>query len=99
MDACEIVEIDGEFFKNIKLLISLDSKSADDLAIIYCNKICNRFYSHNRANSDKLIKMIKKIPEISSKRILAHLSSQNLINDIKYMFQAFPELKKLSAFI
>jgi hypothetical protein len=42
---------------------------------------------------------MKTFPQISPKKILAYLSSQNKMTDIKYMLLAFPNLRKLAAFV
>jgi len=41
---------------------------------------------------------MKFVSEIARKKILAYLSSNNKIFDIKYVLSAFPELRKLAAF-
>ena len=96
---CDYQIIEEYHLKNIKNIITLDECVANDVAIIYINKLYSRRVRHKRSNIDKIIRLLNIFPEISSKRILAHLSSKNKISDIKYMMKAFPNLQKLAIFI
>lgn len=86
-------------FENIKNLLDLDISLADDLISLYAKKIYDRHSRHKMANADKLIRLVKTCPEVSSRRIIAFLSINNKVPDIKYIVSAFPELKKLAAFV
>lgn len=85
-------------FRNIKNLIALDPTLADKLAAIYVKKIINRTIHHKRANADRVIRLVNKVPEVNSKKILAFLSSNNQMADIRYITKAFPNLKKIAIF-
>jgi hypothetical protein len=91
--------LESRQFFNIKSLLELDPFLADDLIILYAKKIYDRHSSHKMANPDKLVRLVKTCPEISSRRIIAFLSTNNKVPDIKYIVSAFPELKKLAAFV
>jgi hypothetical protein len=99
VDYCGYSQIEEDHLKNVKNLLDLDPSIADDLACICAEKLFNRSTGHQKANADKLIRLIKTVPQISSKKILAFMSSKNRMNDIKYMLAAFPDLKKLAAFV
>lgn len=99
IDSCEYQMIEELHLRNIKNLIDLDESIADDLAVIYADKLYQRSTGHKKANADRLIRLINQCPQISSKKILAYLSSNNRMNDIKYILNSFPNLKKLAAFM
>jgi hypothetical protein len=71
----------------------------DELAIIYADKLYQRRTSHKKSNADRLIRLLKSVPQITPKKILAYLSSRNQVPDIKYILSAFPDLRKLAAFV
>ncbi len=96
---CDYREIEENHLINIKNLIQLDETLADDISIIYVCKLFKRKTNHKRANADRILKLLKICPQISPKKILAFLSSQNKISDIKYILNDFPTLKKLAAFV
>jgi hypothetical protein len=99
LNECDYREIEEHHLSNIKNLIELDPSIADDLAILYADKLFARNTGHKRANADRLIRLINNVPQVSSKRILAHLSHRNKMSDIKHILAAFPDLKKLAAFV
>jgi hypothetical protein len=72
---------------------------ADELAVMYADELYSRGSGHKRANADRLIRLLKTVPQVSQKRMLVYLSSNNRMGDIKYILSAFPELKKLAAFV
>lgn len=96
---CNFYLIEENSLKNIKNLISLDSSIADEIALIYAKKLFSRNITHKRANADRLIRLVKNVRQISSKKILAFLAARNKMSDIKYMAKVFPEIKKLSNFV
>lgn len=96
---CDYREIEELHLSNIKNLISLDSSLTDEIATIYADKLFSRNTGHKRANADRLIRLINNVPQISAKKILAHLSHRNKMSDIKHVIAAFPDLKNLSAFV
>jgi hypothetical protein len=97
---CEYYLIEENHLRNIKNVLDLDPKIVDDLLSIYADKVYYRGNNgHKRANVDKLIKLLKNIPQMTPKKILVYLSSHNKISDIKYMLSEFPELKTLAAFV
>jgi hypothetical protein len=99
INACDYQMIEEYHLRNIKNIITLDSTVADELSFIYADKLYARYTGHKKANADRLIRLLKTIPEISSKKILVYLSNNNYMSDIKYILSAFPELKKLAAFM
>jgi hypothetical protein len=99
LDCCDYHMIEEHHLCNIKNLIELDNTIADELSIIYADKLYHRNTGHKKANADKLIRLLKTIPQIVPKKILAYLSSHNKMSDIKYILSAFPELRKLAAFV
>lgn len=99
LDKCDYQEIEDQHLRNIKNLIELDESIADDLAAIYANKLYARNTGHKKANADRLIRLMKMFPQIVPKKMLAYLSANNKISDIKYILTEFPNLKKLAAFV
>lgn len=99
IESCEYAIIEESHLRNIKNLIDLDISIADDLAIVYADKLYHRKAGHKKANADRLIRLLKMIPEIMPKKILVYLSSNNKMSDIKYVLSAFPDLRKLAAFV
>lgn len=99
LSQCDYNEIEENHLRNIKCLLELDSSIADELTVIYANKLYARHTGHKRANADRLIRLLKTFPTIVPKKLLAYLSSKNKMSDIKYMLTAFPDLKKLAAFV
>jgi len=99
IESCDFWQLEDKWLKNIINMIDIAPETANDIAIIYINKLYNQYYTHKRANSDRIIRLIKKCPQISTKKVLAHLSFHGKMSDIKQLVSAFPELKKLSAFV
>lgn len=99
LEACDYKMIEEFHLRNVFNVVALDSTIADELAIIYADRLYNRVAGHKKANADRLIRLLKSTPQMSPKKILAYLSSNNKMSDIKYMLSAFPELKKLAAFV
>lgn len=91
-------ELDQYNWNICKNLIKLDPEIADQFAIIYAKSLYQN-YGTAKYNTNKLVKLIKNVPQISPKKILVWQSSNNKMEDIKFMIKAFPELKNLSAFI
>jgi hypothetical protein len=99
IESCDYQMIEEHHLRNIKNLVELDRSLADELAVIYADKLYRRNTGHKKANADRLIRLLKTIPQIVPKKILAYLSSNNKMSDIKYVLSAFPDLKKLAAFV
>lgn len=99
LDSCEYQMIEEHHLRNIKNILELDPSLADDIVEIYAAKLYGRSSGHKKANADRLIRLVKTIPEISSRKVLSFLSSNNKMNDIKYVLSSFPDLKKLAAFV
>jgi hypothetical protein len=99
IDACDYQMIEDFHLRNIKNVIQLDPTIAEDVAIIYADKLYKRVSGHKKANADRLIRLLKSVPQIAPKKILAYLSLNNKMSDIKYLLSAFPELRKLAAFV
>jgi hypothetical protein len=96
---CSFQVLDEYHLRNIKNLLELDPSLADSIVEAYVNRTYERDSVHKTANADKLIRLVKICPEISARKILAFLSSNDKVHDIKYMVAAFPDLKKLAAFV
>ena len=96
---CEYQMLEEFHLRNIKNLIDLDETVADELAVIYADKLYQRTTGHKRANADRLIRLLNQCPQIVPKKILAYLSAKNKMSDIKYVLNSFPNLKKLAAFM
>jgi hypothetical protein len=99
LEASEYQEIEGNHLNNVKNLLELDPTLGEELANIYADKLYQRRTGHKKANADKLIRLIRAFPQVQPKKVLAYLSSNNRMSDIKYILSAFPELKKLAAFV
>jgi hypothetical protein len=99
LNQCEYSEIEERHLQNVKMLLDIDSSISDELAVIYANKLYARATGHKKANADRLIRLLKMFPTINPKKLLAYLSSHNKMADIKYVLSAFPNLKKLAAFV
>lgn len=99
LEASDYQEIEGRHLANVKKLLELDPNLGEDLATIYADKLYARRTGHKKANADKLIRLLKTFPQIQPKKVLAYLSSNNKMSDIKYILSAFPDLKKLAAFV
>lgn len=99
LESCDYQMIEDHHLRNIKNIVDLDASVADDIAIIYADKLYHRNTGHKKANADRLIRLMKMIPQVTPKKILAYLSSNNKMSDIKYVLSAFPDLRKLAAFV
>lgn len=96
---CNFREMEDHHLRNFKNLIKLDPLIVEEITTTYANTLYSRPVMHKRANVDRLVKLIKYIPEVKAKSILVYLSSHNQINDVKYLISSFPELSKLALFI
>jgi hypothetical protein len=99
LEYCDYYILDAHHFRNISNLLDLDDTLADDIVRVYAEKIYDRDIVNKTANINKLIKLAKICPQVSPRKILAFLSSNNKVPDIKYIVSAFPDLKKLAAFV
>ena len=99
LNASDYKEIEDHHLGNIKNLLELEPTLGDDIASIYAEKLYARGTGHKKANADRLIRLLKTFPQIQPKKVLAFLSSNNKMTDIKYMLSAFPDLRKLAAFV
>lgn len=99
LKTCDHRLLEESHLKNFKNLITLDPTLVDELTILYADKLYARTTGHKKANADRLIRLIKMIPVVMPKKVLAYLSSKNNMTDIKYILVSFPELKKLAAFV
>lgn len=92
-------EIEQRHLANIKNLLDIDETIADKLLVIYANKLHARGIGSKKANIDRIIRVLKTFPQCSPKKMLVYLSNNNRMSDIKYLLSAFPDLRKLAAFI
>jgi hypothetical protein len=99
LENCDFWLLDEKWIKNIINIIDIAPSMADDIAKIYIGSLYCQYYSHKNATSDKIIRLIKKCPQVNPKKVLVYLSEKSKMSDIKYLILAFPELKKLSAFV
>lgn len=99
IEACDFQDIEHNHLENVKHLLLIDNSIGDDLAALYADKLFSRRTGHRKANADRLVRLLRTFPQIQPKKVLAYLSSNNKMNDIKYVLSAFPDLKKLAAFV
>lgn len=99
LDSATFRWLEERQFINIKNVLDLEPSLADDLVALYAEKIYERHSRHKTANIDKLIRLARTCPEISPRKIISFLSIHNKVSDVKYVVSAFPELKKLAAFV
>lgn len=97
--ACEFKEIEEYHLRNVKNLLDLDVSVADELLITYANSLYARGTGYKKANVQRLIRLCKTYQQISPKKLLVYLSSQNRMPDIKFLIKAFPDLKTLIPFV
>lgn len=96
---CDYKEIEEHHLRNIKNLLALDSTVAEELLLVYADKLYARGYGNKKANVDRLIRACKTFPQFSPKKVLAYLSTNNRMSDIKHLVSAFPDLKMLVPFV
>lgn len=99
IEACDFRLLEENHLQNIKNLLELDPQLSDSIVESYADKLYKRTFSHKRANADRLIRLIQTVPQIGSKKILAYLSYNAKMSDIKYVLTAFPNLQKLAVFV
>jgi hypothetical protein len=99
IDQCDFREIEHEHMINIKSILDIDCTIADQLLVIYADKLHTRGAGSKKANIDRIVRVLKTFPQCSPKKVLAYLSNNNRMSDIKYLMRAFPDLRKLAAFI
>lgn len=99
LNQCEFGEIEREHLVNIKSILDIDPTIADELLVIYADKLHARGTGTKKANIARIIRLLKTFPQFSPKKVLVYLSSNNRMSDIKYLMNAFPDLRKLAAFI
>lgn len=96
---CDYKEIEENHLRNIKNLLELDATIAEELLTTYADRLYARYTGHKGANVRRLIRVCKTFTQFSPKKVLAYLSNNNKMSDIKFMLSAFPELKKLAVFV
>lgn len=99
INQCDFSEIEVEHMVNIKKVLDIDISVADELVVVYADKLQARGAGAKKANIDRIIRVLKTFPQCSPKKILAYLSNNNRMSDIKYLMKAFPDLRRLAAFI
>lgn len=99
LDECRSSLLEERHMGNIKNLVALDPKLANEIGNIYIDDLCLNHFYHKRSAADRIIKLINKVPEISSKKILAKLAGKGKMLEIKYLIQEFPNLKTISSFL
>jgi hypothetical protein len=99
VESCDYKEIEEYHLRNIKNLLEIDSSIAEELFIIYADKLWARGTGNRGANVKRLIRLCKTIPIFSPKKALVYLSQTGRMSDIKPLVSAFPELKNLTPFI
>lgn len=99
IDQCEFGEIEEGHLVNIRNILDIDVSIADKLIAIYADKLYARGMRIKKTNIDRLIRVLKTFPRCSPKKILVYLSNHNKMSDIKYLLNAFPDLKNLALFI
>ena len=96
---CEFREIEEYHLRNIKNLLALDDSISDELLKTYADRLYSRGTGNKKANVQRLIRACKSFPQFSPKKLLAYYSSNNRMQDIKYLVKAFPDLKPLVPFV
>lgn len=99
VSSCDFWLLEDRWLRNIINILDVAPELADEVAAIYVQKMYSEYYGNKRAYADKIIRLIQKCPQISSKKMLVLLSNKGKMGDIKYLLKSFPELKKLSAFV
>lgn len=99
LSTCDYQILEDQHLRNFKNIVDLDPSIIDEVVIIYADELYSRGTGHKKANADRLIRLLKTIPQIAPKKVLAWLSTNNKMSDIRYILSAFPELKKLAAFV
>jgi hypothetical protein len=93
----QILEVNK--FINISNILQLDGSVADEVVENYAYHLYRSAgYTGKRSNVNKLVKLTKKFPPITTRKILTVISAIEP-TDIKYLVQAFPELKKIAMFV
>lgn len=96
---CDYKEIEEQHLRNIKNLLELDASIADDLITTYADRLYARGTGDKGANIKRLIRACKAYPQFSPKKVLAYLSANNRMSDIKFLVASFHELKLLVPFV
>lgn len=99
LQKCDYKELEEYHLRNIKNLLELDTSIADELLIIYADKLYARGTGDKGANIKRLIRACKAYPQFSPKKILAYLSANSRMADIKLLVSSFPDLKTLVPFV
>jgi hypothetical protein len=99
LEGCDFSILDEKWIRNTVNIINVAPNAADDIAAVYIKKLYENAYSHKRASADRIIRLLKKCPTVSPKKVLVYLANKGKMADIKLLIGAYPELKKLSAFI
>jgi ribosomal protein L31 len=99
VSSCDFWLLEDRWLRNIINILDVAPDLADEVAAIYVQKMYSEYYDHKKAYADKIIRLIKKCPQISSKKMLVLLANKGKMGDIKHLLKSFPELKKLSAFV
>ena len=71
----------------------------DDLLPIYLDKVYKRTSTHKRSNTDRILNLLKAVPNISIKKIINWLAKNKKNSDIQYLMKKFPEFNKLAVFV
>lgn len=95
---CDYKEIEEHHLRNIKNLLELDISIADELLITYADRLYARGTGSKGANVKRLIRACKIYPQFLPKKVLAYLSTNNRMSDIKFLVSSFHDLKPLVPF-
>jgi len=96
---CDYKEIEEYHLRNIKNLLELDNAIVDDLITTYADGLYARGTGNKGANIKRLIRVCKTYPQFSPKKVLAYLSANNKMSDIKFLVSSFHDLKLLVPFV
>lgn len=97
--ACDYKEIEEYHLRNIGHLLSIDASIADELLNTYAERLYARGTGDRGANIKRLIRACKAYPQLSPKKVLVYLSTNNRMADIKKLVASFHDLKTLVPFI
>jgi hypothetical protein len=99
IESCDYKEIEEYHLRNVRNLLDIDVSIADDLLMSYTKSLYDRGTGDKGANIKRLIRVCKTYPQLSPKKILAYLSVNNRMADIKKLVASFHDLKTLVPFI
>ncbi len=99
LESLNLLELESNFFNIFKKILLIDPSWMDDLLPIYLDKVYKRTSTHKRSNTDRILNLLKAVPNISIKKIINWLAKNKKNSDIQYLMKKFPEFNKLAVFV